>query len=618
MDENRKHVKRLRVEADMSSLKNFNEGSSDSECASHRSTKASDPFLSHFYRCHDGEFLEQRVSSRFKASEFEPLLLPAVGPILTRGISPKMLQSVSSNKFFIKKALCKHLQASDSAAEVDSSSQNLKLTLLQKDILSIISGYHDMFYARRTLDKNDELHFVIAIHALNHILKTRSIIMRHKNKMSGRAEPVEVEHRDLGLTRPKVLLLVPFRHSAYLIVKAMITLLFGSDKSCFVTNKKRFMEHYGPPAKEDPSDRREFQSRKGQQQLPADFKELFQGNRDDCFKFGLAVAKKSLKLFVDFYSSDMIVASPLGLRMALGTQSEKHFDCDYLSSIEVFIMDQADVFLMQNWKHVIHIIDSMHMQPRHDHGVDYSKVRMWCINGLSKYYCQTIVLSSITTPELQAAFLRHSHNYAGCAIAEPLQTSVHGCLGKIVVRLPQRFHRFAPESTVEESDIRFRFFLESILPHYSELSQMSRTLLYVPAYFDFVRIRNYLKKDNWSFVHISEYSSPKKVASARSLFYHGEKSLLLMTERFYFYHRYVMRGAHNLLFYQLPVYSNFYTEICNMVIDKKRQPSKDFRPTCTVIYSRFDETRLAAVVGTSRAKQMLSSESVTHLIVAGE
>jgi hypothetical protein len=42
-----------------------------------------------------------------------------------------------------------------------------------------------------------------------------------------------------------------------------------------------------------------------------------------------------VKLFAHFYKADLVVASPLGLRLGLGAEGETNADADWLSSIEV-------------------------------------------------------------------------------------------------------------------------------------------------------------------------------------------------------------------------------------------------------------------------------------------
>lgn len=52
--------------------------------------------------------------------------------------------------------------------------------------------------------------------------------------------------------------------------------------------------------------------------LIASFQAMFAGNIDDCFRLGVAVQRNAVKLYSEFYSSDLIVASPLGLRTIIG------------------------------------------------------------------------------------------------------------------------------------------------------------------------------------------------------------------------------------------------------------------------------------------------------------
>lgn len=56
-------------------------------------------------------------------------------------------------------------------------------------------------------------------------------------------------------------------------------------------------------------------------------------------------------MYADFYSSDIIIASPLGLRMIIGAEGERSREYDFLASIELVILDQTELFLMQVSKH---------------------------------------------------------------------------------------------------------------------------------------------------------------------------------------------------------------------------------------------------------------------------
>ena len=104
----------------------------------------------------------------------------------------------------------------------------------------------------------------------------------------------------------------------------MIRLLMRRNEE-FVSNKKRFFDSFGPSGEEEDKKKRhehengddDEDENKKQVLRDEDFSFLFAGNTEDHFKFGMSVSKKSLKLFTEFYSSDIIVASPLGLRSVI-------------------------------------------------------------------------------------------------------------------------------------------------------------------------------------------------------------------------------------------------------------------------------------------------------------
>lgn len=160
---------------------------------------------------------------------------------------------------------------------------------LQFELFSIINNYQDLYFPQETFFNMEQVRFIYCLHAVNHILKTRIKVIHHNGKLSTRKDVPE-EFRDQGLVRPKVLILLPFKQSAYKVVMFIIQLILSEDKGN-VINKNRFVEDYTGNEilfpKKNPK--------------PEDYEQIFQGNTNDDFKIGMTITKKSIKVSKHFY-----------------------------------------------------------------------------------------------------------------------------------------------------------------------------------------------------------------------------------------------------------------------------------------------------------------------------
>ncbi|KAM8737264.1 U3 small nucleolar RNA-associated protein 25 homolog [Acanthopagrus schlegelii] len=483
-----------------------------------------------------------------------------------------------------------------------------EISPLQLELLALMGCYKDLYHPESCpLNQGPQVQSAYCLHILNHVLKANSQVLAHnaqlreqKTQAKAGAEPQD-EPRDQGITRPKVLILVPFRGGALRVVQTLISLLETKGRKIVVNNKKRFKEEFGEEAEDKPPNL----------QRPEDYSAIFSGNVDDHFRIGISIVRSSMRLYSPFYSSDIIIASPLGLRTLLGAEGEKKRDFDFLSSIEILVVDQADVFLMQNWEHLLHVIKHMNLQPLDSHGVDFSRVRMWNLNNWAKHYRQTLVFSSIQDPQINNILTKHCANYRGQVATKNMPKT--GSICQVLVQLPHVFQMF-PSDSFMDHDARFQFFLDKVLPQYRD-SIMSHTLIYIPSYFDYVRLRNHMKKEEINFASICEYSSKSEVSRARHFFQKGDKQFLLFTERFHFYKRYTIKGIQNLIFYGLPSFPHFYSEVCNMLAAGGQGEEASW--TCTALYSRYDAHKLAAISGAQRTGQMLHSNKTVHLFITG-
>ncbi|KAL6508500.1 hypothetical protein OROHE_021633 [Orobanche hederae] len=502
----------------------------------------------------------------------------------------------------------------------------------QRSFFSLCNSYYDIMHHNKKpfylkgLEEDSNITDAYLMHSLNHIFKSRDLMVKNERKLAKDQEHLEGKtvgedyYLDRGFTRPKVLIMLPLAGVARRVVKRLIQLTPSKHKAN-VENLERFYEEFGSKNKDDEGDSEIPKSKNTGK--PPDFQALLGKNNDnDHFMIGVKFTNKGIKLYGDFYTSDIIVASPLGLITKIGeAEVEKEKDVDYFSSIEILIIDHADVMLMQNWSHVNTVVEQLNELPSKQHGTDIMRIRPWYLDGQARFYRQTIVLGSHINPEINALFNQHCLNYRGKnghpmwisamriseKICEPVTTSrvkleckYKGVLPKILIPVRQIYERFDTESIVDADDARLKYFCEKVFPKIKDSVQHG-VMIFISSYFEFVRLRNYLKSQAASFCLFGEYIKRNDISRVRGQFFRGDKKIMLYTERAHFYYRYKIRGVQNLIIYSLPERKEFYPEIVKLLEESDSMNTR-------VLFSRLDQLKLERIVGSAAAKRMVDSE----------
>lgn len=467
-------------------------------------------------------------------------------------------------------------------------------------------NYRDVLYPY-VKHANTSYQKIYVTHILNHIFKTRDRVLKNNEKLhnyqaalkDGTAGATdEPEFRDQGFTRPKVLVLLPTRQACYDVVLLLIK-LSGAEQQ---ENRKKFSsqfnsDHVPPETK------------------PKDFIEAFKGNNNDFFSIGVKFTRKAVKLYSSFYSSDIIFASPIGLSMILENPDKRKRQYDFLSSIEVLVIDKANHIEMQNWDHVNTVLKYTNMIPKEFHDADFSRIRMWAINDQAPLLRQNLVFCEYATPAINNLISSKSFNLAGKAKFKPIITSETCMMNSIGLKIKQIFQRYDgganPAINVE---LRFKYFTNTVLPSLSKtLSYEDGLLIYIPSYFDYLRVKDHMKSSKFTFEAIDEYSSHSKVSRTRTLFLQGKIKVMLYTERLHHFRRYDIAGVKNVLVYGVPTNPLFYKELVQFVGKSiyKGQADMDLS-FIKILFSKWDAAALERVVGGERAPILCNSVNEMH------
>ncbi|KAG2148663.1 DUF1253-domain-containing protein [Suillus bovinus] len=534
------------------------------------------------------ESVDQRrwTSSREKVGE-----LPTVFNLRNEDITPPL------KKLAKKTAISERLRGPFQARQAKQSSDQRQI---QDDLLSILSAHLDLYNPALSLEDHRSVRDVVALHVLDHITKKRRRVLKNNERLAhakaASVSPPE-DVQDQGFTRPSVLVLLPFRSSAFAWLESLTT--HTPSPAYQIENHSRFLSEYALPP--DAVDKLAVAEPGA---YPRDHIETFKGNVDDNFRIGIKLTRKSVKLFADFYGCDIIFASPLGLRMSI----EKEKSADFLSSIEILVIDQMNALAMQNWEHVQYVLSNMNNLPKDSHDADFSRIKPWCLDGQhdglvsasSAYLRQSILLSPFEMPELRALFNTTLKNTAGKVRVEKIWPAI-----QVPQSIDQMFVPVDCANPRDEPEKRFIYFTTQLLPRVLKSAvQSANTVIFIPSSFDFIRVHNYFRKQSsLSFAVLSEYSTNQEISRARESFFSGKKAFLLVSERFHFYRRYKIRGIRNIIFYGPPEHPQFFSEFLSFPFLDDGVEASDIMSR--VMYSKYDKFRLERIVGTKGVKSLL-------------
>ena len=464
----------------------------------------------------------------------------------------------------------------------------------------------------------------------------------------------ERDVRDQGFTRPTVLVLLPTRGTCYRFIKDLYKL---SGATIDEEQEDRFDADYGELIDEDDEDepmdpnpkkaakteahRKTVLASKGKE-----WNEFFgdTANQDDDFKIGISLIPKtankggqnksnsssnvSIRLYNDFFKSDIIVASPLGLKMLLtpdaggddddsedeSTTKKRKGSSDYLSSIEICLLQHSEMILMQNWDHVNDILALLNKDPLNNNGTDFSRVRNYLLDGQGARWRQLILSSKFWDPALLSTFKRFGKSLSGQVKVRQKIRDGETSISRVLVPIKQVFQKVPTGTFAQQSKARVDYFIKNLWPELKKNDQ-KHTLVFIPSYFDFCSLRNALLKleQKHLFVSVSEYSRGTEISRGRARFAQGRKPLMLYTGRAHYFHRHAIRGVHNLVVLGLPEHPEFYADFVNLIqttggSDNDAMDDGQHRETsCLALFTKYEAHALERIVGSSNASRMLSS-----------
>ena len=373
-----------------------------------------------------------------------------------------------------------------------------------------------------------------------------------KEQYNNKNDKDEINIKDQGFTSPKVLILVPYKKHARIILEELIN-IFSNNNWKGITNKKKFKDEYS-----------EFDS------------------MDDCFRMGINISffENKMKLYSPFDESDIILASPLGLKLATPSDNDKTFKnnkvYDFLSSIEIFLMDFSEVFIYQNMEHLNEILSFINKPPKNNQNiVDINRIKEVYANNYGEYLRQNIIISHFKCLDIDVSINDISKNINGKILFDgPYENQTelikkefsekYNYMNSKNYEIRYEFKILRDLKGEDDFDEKFNYFTKNIWQNLYE-SFEKHTIIFISSTFDYLRLKSFFKQKSKSVCYISEDTDKKDWQRNRLYFENGKYKFLLYNERAHVYKKINLKFAKNIFFYSLPEDPKIFNDLIHLI-----------------------------------------------------
>lgn len=375
-----------------------------------------------------------------------------------------------------------------------------------------------------------------------------------------------------------------------------------------------------------------------------DYINTFRGDSHDIFLLPIKIVNNKMNFNCSLETASLIIASPIGLRLALVKNQEKQnvvyeqnynesdYDLLLLSSIEILVASQVDVLEQQNATHLDKIIKLCNREPS-------SYCKNFCIDRLRKSYFQEDVPNAPIYLR-QEIFLSGTKN--SVILSNPLQNirgyaqlfTYHGnyLLNLIrstptvnVISVGEQAKKISDDSglflmSILEDEVYLTFYQHFIKEFHSQIVE-DPVLLVIPNEVHYKPVKKLLKSgvstDN--FQCVSEKHSLKTLQSRIADLKAKTITILVLSERFYYYHRNLLSGYKHLVFLEPPtnpfIFNDLFKQMNTDVTDSVANSYK-IKPLCLIYWhTKYHYLEMERIVGTAKIKSLLTKNSNTQVFI---